>query len=112
MSKDLGDIYQGVFNESYGLRVDRVPIKGGLQAPQDAKNTLSPAGSKIGIDPGSLYNQSVSSGNNPYEQEEGQSIDKAELFSIIDNLSKDLDNSKITDRTALMILGKLKNSIK
>jgi len=113
MDKGLFDAYENILEESWGgLAMNRPPIKGGAQAPQDAKNTLSSASSKIGIEQGSLFNQSQSSGQNPYEQEESGAIDKQRVFDIIDHLSKDLDSSKITDRTAVMILGKLKKLIK
>ena len=113
MDKGLFDAYETILDESYnGLSMNRPPLKGGTQAPQDSKNTLSSASSKIGIEQGSLYNQSQASGQNPYEQEESGAIDKQRLFQMIDYLLQDLDNSKITDRTAMMVLGKLKNWVK
>ena len=113
MDKGLYDAYATVLEESRGgSTLGRLPIKGGLQAPQDAKNTLSSASSKIGINRGSLYNQSQASGQNPYEQEESNAIDKQKIYGIIDFLLGELDNSKITDRTAIMVLGKLKKIIK
>jgi len=113
MDKGLFDAYENIFNESWGgMAMNRPPLKGGTQAPQDTKNTLSSASSKIGIEQGSLFNQSQASGQNPYEQEENGAIDKKRVFQMIDRLLQDLDNSKITDRTAVMVLGKLKKQIK
>jgi hypothetical protein len=113
MDKGLFDAYDEVLEESWGgLAMNRPPLKGGTQAPQDAKNTLSSASTKIGIDQGSLFNQSQASGQNPYEQEESGCIDKLKVHGIIDNLLSELDSSKITDRTAIMVLGKLKKLIK
>lgn len=113
MDKGLFDAYSEVMEESWGgLAMNRPPLKEGKQAPQDTRNTLSSASSKIGIEQGSLYNRSQASGNNPYEQEESKSIDKQRIYDIIEFLLKDLDSSKITDRTAIMILGKLKKYIK
>lgn len=113
MDKGLFDAYSGILEETWGgLAMNRPPLKGGTQAPQNAKNTLSSASSKIGIEQGSLYNQSQASGQNPYEQEESGSIDKQKVFGAIDALLKDLDASKITDRTAVMVLGKLKKVLK
>jgi hypothetical protein len=110
MDKGLFEAYSEVIEESWGgMAMNRPPLKGGTQAPQDTRNTLSSASSKIGIEQGSLYNQSQASGSNPYEQEESKSIDKQRIYDIIDYLLKDLDSSKITDRTAVMILGKLQN---
>lgn len=113
MDKGLFDAYEDILEESWGgLAMNRPPIKGGIEAPQDAKNTLSSASSKIGIEHGSLFNQSQASGQNPYEQEESKAIDKQKIYSIIDSLMDELDPKKITDRTAVMILGKLKKLIK
>jgi hypothetical protein len=113
MDSGLFEAYEGILEESWGgLAMNRPPIKGGTQAPQDTRNTLSSASSKIGIEQGSLYNQSQSSGQNPYEQEESGAIDKQRVYDIIDSLLRDLDSSKITDRTAVMVLGKLKKYIK
>ena len=113
MDKGLFEAYSEVMEESWGgMAMNRPPLKGGTQAPQDTRNTLSSASSKIGIEQGSLYNQSQASGSNPYEQEESKSIDKQRIYDIIDYLQKDLDSSKITDRTAVMVLGKLKKYIK
>ncbi len=113
MDKGLFDAYEDILEESWGgLAMNRPSIKGGLQAPQDTKNTLSSASSKIGIEQGSLYNQSQASGQNPYEQEESRAIDKQKIYGIIDYLLNDLDSSKITDRAAVMVLGKLKKLIK
>jgi hypothetical protein len=112
MDKGLFGAYEEVIEESWGgMAMNRPPLKGGTQAPQDAKNTLSSASSKIGIEQGSLFNQSQSSGNNPYEQEESKAIDKQRIYDIIDFLLKDLDSSKITDRSAVMVLSKLKKLI-
>jgi hypothetical protein len=109
--KHLSDIYGEILEESWGgLAMNRPPIKG-VQAPQDSKNTLSSASTKIGIDQGSLYNQSQSSGQNPYEQEESGAVDKVLIHSTIDGLLSGLDASKITDRTAITVLGKLKKFI-
>ncbi len=113
MDKGLFDAYDGIIEETWGgLAMNRPPLKGGTQAPQDTKNTLSSASSKIGIEQGSLFNQSQSSGQNPYEQEESGAIDKQKINSIIDSLLGELDSSKITDRTAVMVLSKLKKAIK
>jgi len=113
MDKGLFEAYGEVMEESWGgMAMNRPPLKGGTQAPQDTRNTLSSASSKIGIEQGSLYNQSQASGQNPYEQEESGSIDKQKVYGIIEHLLKDLDSSKITDRTAVMILSKLKKLIK
>lgn len=113
MVDELTSLYSEILEETWnGSTLNRPPLAGGQKAPQEGKNTLSAAGSKIGIEHGSLYNQSQSSGQNPYEQEEGQSIDKQRLFDMIDYILQDLDNSKITDRTAIMALGKLKNWVK
>jgi hypothetical protein len=112
MDIGLSDAYNEILEESGGgSAMGRLPIKGGLQAPQDAKNTLSSNSSKIGVTQGSLYNQSQASGQNPYEQEESKAIDKQKICGIIDLLSGDLDISKITDRSAIMVLGKLKKMI-
>ena len=109
MDKGLFDAYGQILEESWGgMAMNRPPLKGGTQAPRDTKNTLSSASSKIGIEQGSLYNQSQASGSNPYEQEESKAIDKQRVFDTIDHLLIDLDSSKITDRTAIMVLGKLK----
>lgn len=113
MDKGLFEAYGEVLEETWGgLAMNRPPLKGGTQAPRDTKNTLSSASSKIGIEQGSLYNQSQSSGQNPYEQEESGSIDKQKIYGIINSLLGELDSSKITDRTAVMVLSKLKKQIK
>jgi hypothetical protein len=113
MDKGLFAAYDEILEESWdGMTMNRPPIKGGLQSPTDSKNTLSSTQAKIGIDQGSLLAQSEASGQNPYEQEESGAIDKQRLFKMIDYLLQDLDNAKITDRTAIMILGKLKNWVK
>lgn len=108
---DLYNITSEVIEETWsGLAMSRPPIKGGRTAPQETKYR----GIKIGAPEINMGLQSQASGQNPYEQEEEVNgvVDKRDLFNFIERLEMDLDNSKITDRTALMVLGKLKQAFK
>ena len=112
MYKALGEIYVGLINEEW----NNLPTgRGGTSTPTQSQSSLAYKGS-FNVDRGDLGDQAMGNSNQMTfagEQEEGigGSINKDKLFQIIDKLSSSLDGSKITDRTALLVLGKLKKSI-
>jgi hypothetical protein len=117
MSKNgLQDAYTQIIEETWGpMSMSRPPIKGGTTAAQEGGNRISYGpGVKIGAPEINQALASQASGQNPFEQEENISgvIEKKKVYNLIDSLTKDLDSSTIADRTALMILGKLKKLIK
>lgn len=109
---ELHDICDEILEEGWGgLAMDKPPVRN-IKTPQETTMSLSYKGNRIGGPEMNLAKMSASSGQNPYEQEEVfGSIDKGELFDIIDELSEELDNKSHQDQVALMILGKLKKKL-
>lgn len=111
--KEFDTIYEGY----RGISTDQSPHVKGISAPNIGHPGISMRKNKIGINEPSMAADSLA-GNvqfgNPYEQEEvvEGSVSKQEICSIIEELSKELDSSNPTDRTALMVLGQLKTRIK
>ena len=109
----LGDICSEVIEESWRGNTPIKPSrKDGLQPPVETRDGLSIKNNKIGFPQNDLYNQSIASGQNPYEQEESKTIDQNKVISMIDNFINNLDSKSNNDRLALTILGNLKKQIK
>lgn len=109
----LSDICTEVIEEGWHGKTPPRPIRNdGLQSSVETRDGLSIKNNKIGFAQNDLYNQSISSGQNPYEQEESKSIDQNKVINIIDTFIGKLDSKNNSDRIALTILGTLKKQIK
>jgi hypothetical protein len=109
----LSDICTEVIEESWQGNVPIRPSrKDGLQPSVETRDNLSIKNNKIGFSQNDQYNQSIGSGQNPYEQEESKTIDQNKVINIIDDYISGLDSKNNNDRLALTILGKLKKQIK
>jgi len=109
----LGDICVEVIEESWQGNVPiKPPRRDGLQSSQETRDGLSIKNNKIGFPQNDLYNTSIASGQNPYEQEESKTIDQNKVINIIDTFIRKLDSKNNNDRLALTILGTLKKQVK
>lgn len=105
-----------ILNEAhYGLRKEFPELASGQKGAVEAGRKLSYKNNKIGLPVSNMGDASAAGDvpfGNPYEQEEGESVDKAAVFAMIDEINGELDISNSTDRVAIMALGELKNKIK
>lgn len=109
----LSDICSEVIEESWQGNTPPRPIrKDGLQSSVETRDGLNYKNNKIGFPQNDVYNTSIASGQNPYEQEESKSIDQGKVINIIDKFIGGLDSKNNNDRLALTILGSLKKQIK
>jgi hypothetical protein len=116
---ELSKIYgnQLITEETRGLRVDFPKIAGGMKSPHDPGQGLGYRGMKVAEISQNAVADSLA-GNvpfgNPHEQEEGLDdapVSRNRVFSEIDKLMGDLNESSPTDRVALMVLGQLKQKL-
>jgi hypothetical protein len=90
----LGEICSEVINESMGVR--------------DGLNYNN----KIGHSLNNSYEQSINSGQNPYEQEEVKIIDRGKVLDILNNYISHVDNSDQSGKILIKILKSLINKVK
>lgn len=90
----LGEICSEIFNESRNV--------------QDGLNHIN----KFGHTLYNSYEQSIDSGQNPYEQEEVKSIDQGKVLDILNNYISHVDNSDQSGKLITKILKSLIDKIK
>ena len=113
MDDGLSRICARVIEENWeGLTINRPPVKGGYTPPQESQMSLRYKGIKIGGPEVNMMDQSLASGQNPYEQEEGESVDKNSVINLIDKHLSKLDIHNNLDRSAIMILTDIKQKLK
>lgn len=118
--KELSSVYNDhlILEQTRGIRVDSPKIAGGMKSPHDVGQGLGYRGMKVAEISQNAAADSLA-GNvpfgNPHEQEEGVDdapVSRNRVFSEIDKLMGDLNESSPTDRVALMVLGQLKQKLR
>lgn len=100
----LGEICSEVINESMGIQ--------GLKSPQETRDSLNYKTNRIGHSTINSYEQSINSGQNPYEQEEVKTVDQGKVIDILNNYISHVDNSDQSGILITKILKSLINKIK
>lgn len=113
MDQELSRICARVIEENWeGLTMNRPPIKGGTTPPQESQMSLRYKGIKMGGPMVNQMDQSLASGQNPTEQEEGECVEKSAIISLINSHLEKLDINNNLDRSAIMILTDIKQKLK
>lgn len=100
----LGEICSEVINESMGIR--------GLKSPQETQNNLSYKTDGVNYSLNNSYEQSINSGQNPYEQEEVKTIDQSKVLDILNNYINHVDNYDQSGTVISKILKSLIQKVK
>ena len=107
--KDLGNLY----NEGWGPSSPNLPGDAKFSLPpHETKDSLRMKGVfGAGDSPSNMASLSMSSGQNPYEQEEDQMISKNAVLQIVEKHLQHLDQKNQLDTSAILHLTQLKKDL-